>query len=663
MKKLLMLILSLTMATVAFTSCNLFEMADPSTDSSASESVETPKEKTFKVTFKQTGEEDVVVEVKEGESLSGDKIPTPKAKVGYDVVWEDVNLTNIKADIVVEAVLTAKTYTITYNAAGGTCPSTQKVVFDSVVTLAEPELKDHQFICWLDEEGKTVSSGKWTIASDVTLTAKWKKVEAETVTIIFKNAAGTTITTKTIEKGASLTEEDIPAFPLDTGYEYSWSEDDFTNITEDMTVTLNVTAKTFTITYDPNGGTITSGEATQSVIYGTLNELKYPKAEKPGFDCTGWEYKDGTLPSGNWNIASDVTLYAVWVEQAAETVTITFKGAAGNVIATETIEKGTTLSSVPALPTQDGYTFTWDKKTDVAFEESTVITAVPKANEYTVTYDPNGGEITSGEATQKVTYDADYDLVYPTATRSGYKCVGWEISEGSLPTTGKWTIAKDVTMVAKWKEIKYYTVTFVQTGQEPKEFDNIEEGTAFTSIPEVVKKVGYTIVWNEEDLAKLTEVKGNVIVNAEETANKYTVTFKNDKGEVTKTETVTYDVGYDFTPEDVVTGHSFTLKEGDTDFAVSGTWTVARDVELTIVWVADTYTVKLNANEGTCSQATIEVTYGESFKLPTPTRNGYIFEGWYQGDNKVDMEGTWTLTGASIELKAKWRNEEWTKNY
>ena len=666
MKKLLMLILSLAMATAALTSCGLFEIADESSSPSAS-SIETPIEKTYKVTFKQMGEEDVVKEVKEGESLAGNDIPAPKAKTGYTVTWKAADLeklTDINANVVVEAVLEANTYTITYDAQGGSCPSTQKVVYDSDVVLATPELEGNKFICWLDADGKTVSNGKWTVASNVTLTAKWEEIKPETVTITFQTGAGEFIASKTIEKGTALSKTDIPAYPTDAGYEYSWSVNDFSNITENMTVTLNAVAKTFIIEYNPNGGTITAGDDTQSVTYGAAYTLAYPTAEKAGFDLEGWEYRDGTLPSGNWNIPNHITLYAVWMEKAPEMITVTFKNAAGDVIGTETLEKGTTLTSVPALPTQEGYTFKWDKATDVAFDENTVITAVPTAIQYTITYNPNDGQITAGNATQKVTYGAPYTLEYPTASREGYNFMAWKLDGNELPV-GNWNIASDVTMVATWEKINYYTVTFVQAGQAPKEFKNIKEGTAFTNIPDVVEKDGYTIEWNETELAKLASVTDNVIVNAVETANKYKVTFKDAKNVVTQEVEVTYDAAYDLTPASAPTGYHFDYftKDGE-KFAASNTeWKIANDVELTVVWAGNTYTVKLNANEGTCSAATIDVIYGESYTLPTPTKEGYIFEGWYQDSTKVELTGTWSLTGASIELKAKWRNEEWTKNY
>ena len=935
MKKLLMLILSLSMATVALTSCaNLF--APPEESSSTppaseapqnSSSVETPAAVTYKVTFKQIGEEDVVVEVKEGEAVPADKIPALKEKTGYTVAWPQVDLSNVTADVVVEAVVTANTYTITFVAGEGvTYPATKSVVYDSDVALSAPEREGFEFLGWADADGNIVNSGKWTIASDITLTAQWREKAPELVTVTFVYAENNTVV-KTVEKGSALT--DIPAFPTAEGYDYSWDVTDFSAINENITVNLIAVAKEYTITYNANGGAITAGNETQKVTYGQAYELAYPTVERADYNLIGWNMEEGSLPTGNWNIAGDVTLYAQWKE--VEKVTVTFKTQAGEVLATSTIVKGATLAEVPALPEKAGYTYVWDKATDVAFNENTVITAIATANkykitfvagegatvegattqevtfdaaytltpptatkegyalsawaleegtlpvgawtiasdvtvyaqwvevlpdmvtitfvyaegntvvktvekgsaltdipafptaegydyswdvtdfsainenitvnliavakEYTITYNANGGAITAGNETQKVTYGQAYELAYPTVERADYNLIGWNMEEGSLPTgnwniagdvtlyaqwkevekvtvtfktqagevlatstivkgatlaevpalpekagytyvwdkatdvafnentvitaiatankykitfvagegatlvgaatqevtydaaytlnnttatkegfkfigwdkelpVGAWTIADNVTLNAVWEEIQYYTVSFVQAGQTIKTY-TVEEGKALTDYIAVTPVTGYTVVWNEADLAKLANVTTNLTVNAVITANEYTVTFVDAKGVVTQAVKVTFDAAYDLTPANAPAGYEFGGYTYNGEFfAASNTaWKIDGDVTLTVVWTAKTYTVTLNTNGGE-GATSITVTYGEAYELPTPTRTDYIFEGWYQGDTKVENVGVWTLTGASIELTAKWKADDaWTKNY
>ena len=49
----------------------------------------------------------------------------------------------------------------------------------------------------------------------------------------------------------------------------------------------------------------------------------------------------------------------------------------------------------------------------------------------------------------------------------------------------------------------------------------------------------------------------------------------------------------------------------------------------------NTYTITLNPNGGSVSSRTKQVTYDDAFILEVPTRTGYTFSGWYDGDTKV----------------------------
>ncbi len=66
-------------------------------------------------------------------------------------------------------------------------------------------------------------------------------------------------------------------------------------------------------------------------------------------------------------------------------------------------------------------------------------------------------------------------------------------------------------------------------------------------------------------------------------------------------------------------------------------------------------TIAFNSDGGT-SVSEIEIIKGESFKLPTTTREGYEFIGWYSGEVKYTDENTNTITKNTI-LTAKWEEE------
>lgn len=172
---ILALILCVTLCACTFVSC-----ADNSGSGSGGTEQgggETPSTTKYKVTFKQEGQADVVIEVKEGESVLSSEIPELLPKAGFTVKWENVDLTNIKKDITVNAVYTVATkeYTITLNYSGakendfikvkeGEVPNLPKTIYDEKFGTLE--------ITWKLENGK-VYSGVYTHAEDITLFAEY----------------------------------------------------------------------------------------------------------------------------------------------------------------------------------------------------------------------------------------------------------------------------------------------------------------------------------------------------------------------------------------------------------------------------------------------------------------------------------------------------------
>jgi uncharacterized repeat protein (TIGR02543 family) len=81
------------------------------------------------------------------------------------------------------------------------------------------------------------------------------------------------------------------------------------------------------------------------------------------------------------------------------------------------------------------------------------------------------------------------------------------------------------------------------------------------------------------------------------------------------------------------------------------------------VWTGDTYTVTYNYNGATGGNSTVSsayVTGGSEITLPTPTRTGYTFSGWYSDSGLATSIGnagaSYSPTGAttSLTIYAKW---------
>ena len=181
--------------------------------------------------------------------------------------------------------------------------------------------------------------------------------------------------------------------------------------------------------------------AKQVLPSGILATRPDAPAATPGYTFGGWNKADGTA----WDYASDkvtdnITLYAKW---AANTYTITFDTAGGSEIAPITQDYGTVITA-PEAPTREGYTFIgWDKEIPTTMPaENMTVTAQWEINQYTITFDTNGGSEIA-----PITQDYSTVITAPEAPeREGYTFIGWD---REIPTTMP---AEDMTVTAQWKD-------------------------------------------------------------------------------------------------------------------------------------------------------------------------------------------------------------------
>ena len=148
---------------------------DASSENSPSDSSEETETQWVKVTFQQNGQVDIVKTIKKGETLTD--IPTPALKTGYIIEWESVDFTNITADMTVNAIETAKTYTLVFDANGGSLTQTTiTVTYGQAYNLMTPTHDTKLFVGWMYNDTNVSSIGTWEIDADtaeVVLTAEW----------------------------------------------------------------------------------------------------------------------------------------------------------------------------------------------------------------------------------------------------------------------------------------------------------------------------------------------------------------------------------------------------------------------------------------------------------------------------------------------------------
>ena len=66
------------------------------------------------------------------------------------------------------------------------------------------------------------------------------------------------------------------------------------------------------------------------------------------------------------------------------------------------------------------------------------------------------------------------------------------------------------------------------------------------------------------------------------------------------------------------------------------------------------YTITYDANGGSVGTSSVKSADGDSVTLPTPSRSGYTFDGWYNGGSSVGGSGSSYTTTSTATLTATW---------
>ena len=113
------------------------------------------------------------------------------------------------------------------------------------------------------------------------------------------------------------------------------------------------------------------------------------------------------------------------------------------------------------------------------------------------------------------------------------------------------------------------------------------------------------------------------------------------------------------------TGYHFT-KWSDGDTRQNWPTTMDKAKSFTAYGEANSYTVTFDANGGSVSTASKSVTYGSTYgTLPTPTKNGYTFVGWYTAKtNGTRIQSFSTVSTASNHtIYAQWKESSYKVTY
>ena len=212
-------------------------------------------------------------------------------------------------------------------------------------------------------------------------------------------------------------------------------------------------------------GTYGTGSAvTDMKPHNNILTLRGALFTRAGYTQVGWSTVDGgEKVYGFEDVYTQneaLTLYPVW---NTNKYTITFDTNGGSDIAPITQDYGTEITA-PANPTRKGYTFKgWDKEIPKTMPaENITVKAQWKINQYTITFDTNGGSDIA-----PITQDYGTEITAPAnPTRKGYTFKGWD---KEIPETMP---AENITITARWKDTEKPTGEIIIGTNKWNEFLN-----------------------------------------------------------------------------------------------------------------------------------------------------------------------------------------------
>ena len=421
----------------------------------------------------------------------------------------------------------------------------QKYVSGSSARVLPPENSEN-FRAWKTEDNKLIYPGdKITVTKNTTLTAVYTN-KPQTVTITYHYNFEGSSTQPFIDSGypknttATVKSLGDVGFKAPIGYEFrGWATAPNGNVEYQPNKKVFVDAngdnnlyavwqvKTYTVTYDLDGGEWTEATNEFPYEYKATVEVVKTVPTREGYTFADWTSEEVEVANGKFTMpAKNVTLKAKW---NINKYTVKWVNWDGSEVRTDTeVPYGTKLEA-PANPTRAAdaqYTYTfkdWDKPLEKVTKDVTYTAVYDKAvNKYTIKWvNWDGSEVrTDTEVPYGTKLEAPADPTREADAEYTYTFAGW--------TPKIETVTGDATYKATYtKEANTYTLTYDLDGGEwendttytyPKKYNEEVEVKADPT------KEGYTFVdWTSEEVevvnGKFTMPAKDVVLKAVWEAN------------------------------------------------------------------------------------------------------------------------------------------------
>ena len=654
-------------------------------------------EKSFTVTFNPKGGEMANGDSKTKTVGYGAKIekPTDPTREGYIFVcWRTSDQYNKGVEVDFDNVIltdeNAATYAKVYaiwkvkvtfnlNGATATAPAEQEVFEHGTATRpADPTWDGHTFGGWFtDAECTTAFNFDTDIDADITLYAKWTETPTEYTVTFNYNDGATQNTSATVAAGGKVAE---PTAPTRANYMFNgWFLGDATEafnfdtaIDADTTLTAHWVLTNFVVGDNSEVTGLTLGTGNRTALETAITSDIWSIPVGTDIRKNGTEYSI-RLMEANDKLVVNVPK-AGYLVLNVKNGSGSYSGTAKQAIKVNNTVYGFASAGTQTIwiPVQAGeYTITsatggtvdlyWARfETDIPADTTTATVG------HIVTFDANGGSKVNKQFVEnngKATKPTD-------PTKADYTFGGWFLGSATEAFNFNTAITSDITLTAKWNEVATeYTVTFNlngATGTAPESLTTV--GGKLANLPADPTWGDYTFGgWFTDAGCTGTRVTTETSYTSATTLYAkwlVTVTFVHNNGSNNTQETVTAGSAVTLpTPSrDNVTFKGWCLNSNLSDSSpiTATTYTPSSgSITLYAKWVA---TVTFDSMGGTAvSQREIiaDTAYGT---LPTTTKEGYTFLGWFtdRSDGQgTELEATTVIT-ANTAYFAHWQQNTTT---
>ena len=442
-------------------------------------------------------------------------------------------------------------------------------------------------------------------------------------------------------------------------------------VEESMVLYAKWTKNKYTISFNSNGGS-----AVNKITAKYKNKITEPEhPTKIGHIFEGW-YEDEKLTKPyvfSTMPAKNLVLYAKWIK---EEYIINLNSNGGSNIEPIKCYYQDKIEEI-ASPTKTGYVFDgWytDNELTNKFNFDNEITnnmtlyAKWTKNKYTISFNSNGGT-----AVDSIINFYENAVIEPKQpTRVGYTFVGWyEDDLLTKPYVFSTMPAKNIILYAKWAKNKYVINFNSNGGTLINEINAYYEEKVIEAISPI--KDGYTFAgWYEDD--KLTRKysfttmpaknvtlyakwnKNEIQKPVEPVVKKYKITFNSNGGSTVNSITRNYkEMIIEPTPP-TKKGYTFAGWYEDDKLTRKYSFTLmpAKNIILYAKWTKNKYLISFNSNGGNSIEQVIVEYNSKLPELETPTREGYVFLGWFEDKEFTREHNLKTMPAKDIILYAKW---------